>query len=56
MVSIEEYREIMRDEVSSEELILKRLQYLESFCRNIIRLELSKYKKPLYNFSLGLSF
>ncbi|MEI6553125.1 MAG: hypothetical protein WCO09_01005 [bacterium] len=42
LVSVEEYRQILNDFTSPTELIEKRLQYLESFCRNIIRPELQK--------------
>ena len=40
MLTIKEYREILNDQTSSEEQITKRLQYLDAFCRNVIRLEL----------------
>lgn len=42
LVSVEEYRKLLNDFTSSSEIIEKRLQYLESFCRNIIRPELQK--------------
>lgn len=45
MVSIEEYRKLMRDQKSSSERIQQHIGFLESFCRNIIRLELKKYRK-----------
>lgn len=43
IVSVEEYRKILGDYSSSDEKITLRIQYLESFCRNIIKLELEKY-------------
>jgi hypothetical protein len=43
-VSIEEYRKILNDYKSPEELIIRRLQYLKAFCRNIIKIELNKIK------------
>ena len=43
MVSIEEYRKILNDKTSSDELVKRRIEYLEAFCRNIIQLELQKY-------------
>ena len=43
MVSVEEYREILMDRISSDEQIKKRLEYLEAFCRNIIQAELERY-------------
>jgi hypothetical protein len=45
MISTEEYREILNDRVSSAEQIKKRLEYLEAFCRNVIKIELKKYVK-----------
>ncbi len=44
-ISIEKYRRIMSDETSTDEQILKRLEYLESLCRNIIRHELEEFEK-----------
>ncbi|OGN29068.1 MAG: hypothetical protein A3A33_00220 [Candidatus Yanofskybacteria bacterium RIFCSPLOWO2_01_FULL_49_25] len=46
---IEEYRRILNDQVSSGEFIEKRLQYLEAFCRNVIKLELGKYAQKEKN-------
>lgn len=43
MLSVQEYREILKDSVSSDEQIKKRLEYLEAFCRNIIKDDLEKY-------------
>lgn len=48
MVTIEEYRGILKDFVSPDELVRSRLQFLESFCRNVIRNEIEKYKSNLY--------
>ena len=45
MISVEEYRKLMDDQTSSDELVVKRIQFLDVFCRNIIRAELEKYKK-----------
>lgn len=42
-ISKEEYRKLLNDYKSSDEQIEKRLQYLGSFCRNIIRAELQQY-------------
>jgi len=49
MLTIEEYRKILNDNVSSAEQIKKRLEYLEAFCRNIIKIELKDYVKTIYN-------
>lgn len=45
VISIDEYRKILGDSISSDEKIVQRLQYLEGFCRNIIRKELKKCQK-----------
>ena len=43
IISVAEYRKLLGDYRSTEEKIVQRLQYLEAFCRNIIRIELEKY-------------
>lgn len=45
IIPISKYRKLLGDAISSEELVLKRLQYLEEFCRNLIRQELRSYAK-----------
>lgn len=45
LVSVAEYRRLMKDDVSTDERIVERLRYLESFCRTIIRAELDAYSK-----------
>ena len=48
-VSVGEYRQLLGDYESTDERILERLQYIESFCRAIIRAELQNYaKQPKY--------
>ena len=42
LVSIAEYRQLLGDHASTDERITERLQYLEAFCRNIIKPELQK--------------
>ncbi len=42
-VTIKDYREMMNDEVSTDEQIEKRIQYLDTFCRNIIKAELKNF-------------
>ena len=42
IVSLAEYRQLVGDHTSTDERITERLQYLEAFCRNIIRPELQK--------------
>lgn len=44
-ISIGQYRKIMSDETSSDEQILKRLNYLEALCRNVIKQELDNFEK-----------
>ena len=43
IVSIAEYRNILGDTTSTDKQITKRLQYLEAFCKNIIKPELQTY-------------
>jgi hypothetical protein len=45
VLSVDEYRQILNDKTSSSEQIKQRIQFLEAFCRNIIRLELEKHAK-----------
>ena len=42
-VQVDEYRELFGDWCSTDEQIIKRLQYMEAFCRNIIKPELKSY-------------
>jgi hypothetical protein len=43
-LTVEQYRNLMKDTESTDERIQERLNYLDAFCRNIIRSELEKYK------------
>ncbi len=43
VVSIAEYRKMLKDNKSTDEQILDRLRYLEALCRNVIRDELENY-------------
>lgn len=43
-VSIEKYRKILNDYETPDERVQERLNYLSGFLRNIIRIELDKYK------------
>mgnify|MGYP001563073334 CR=1 FL=1 len=47
MLSIKRYREIMKDNISSDAEILERLKYLKALCENVIDIELEKYSKTL---------
>ncbi len=44
-MTIKEYRVLMKDNISSDEIIVRRLNYLKGFLRNIIKSELDKYVK-----------
>jgi hypothetical protein len=43
VIPIADYRRILKDTASSDTEIVDRLQYLESFCRSVIRIELEKH-------------
>lgn len=43
VVSVAEYRQLLGDRTSTDERIVERLQFLEAFCRNIIKPELQTY-------------
>jgi hypothetical protein len=45
LVSVVEYRKLLKDTKSTDEEIIARLQYLESLCRHIIQKELQDYAK-----------
>lgn len=45
VISVLDYRRILADNVSTDGQIIKRLQYIEALCRNIIRNEVKKYVK-----------
>lgn len=47
MINIEEYRLILNDHTSTDVQIKKKLDYLEAFCRNIIRNEIENYVKEI---------
>ena len=43
IISVDEYRRLLGDYKSTDEQIVERLQFLEAFCRNIIKPEIKKY-------------
>ena len=43
VVAISEYRRMLNDHTSTDDAITKRLEYIESLCRDIIRRELKAY-------------
>lgn len=42
-VTVEEYREMLNDEKSSDDQIRKNLEYLKALCVNVIRIEIKSY-------------
>ncbi len=50
LLTIDEYREIMNDYQTPDDVIQRRLLYIQSLCKNVISTELEKYltqiKKP----------
>ncbi len=46
-VTIEEYRKILGDYKSPDNKVIKRIQYLEALCKNIIQSELQNYGKHI---------
>lgn len=43
LVSVEEYRRMLNDNRSTDEEVLRRLQYLQSLCRSVIQNELENH-------------
>ncbi len=43
VITTDEYRRLLNDHTSTDEQIAKRIEYIEAFCRNVIRLELERY-------------
>lgn len=43
VVSVQEYRKKLNDYESTDEQIIKRLEYVEALCRNVIRQEIENY-------------
>jgi len=46
---IADYRRIMKDDTSSEEIIVKRIRYIEALCKRVIDGELDKFTSPTNN-------
>lgn len=44
-MTVQEYRKIMNDDISTDERVQERINYLEALCRNIIKNELGNYRK-----------
>jgi hypothetical protein len=47
VLSIEEYRELTKDNMSSDERILSGMRYLQSLCGNVIRIDRFKNIRSL---------
>ena len=45
VLTVVEYRKLLNDHESTAEQIIQRLEYIESFCRSVIRAELKNYAK-----------
>ena len=43
LVTVSEYRTLLNDYTSADDQIIERLEYLESFCRNVAKFEIEKY-------------
>lgn len=43
VMSVEEYRKLLKDFKTPEKLIKERIQYLEKLCRHVIREDLDNY-------------
>jgi hypothetical protein len=49
MISLAEYRDLFREDKTPDELVKKRIHYIETFCRNIIKAELEEYVQSTKN-------
>lgn len=49
VVSIAEYRNLLNDFTSTDAQVVRRLQYLEALCENIIRSEIQNYEQSQKN-------
>jgi len=45
MITVEEYRSILNDNKSSDEVIKKRIDYITALCRNLAKDEIKNYVK-----------
>ncbi len=45
LLTIERYRKLTGDVLSSEDKVIQRLQFLDSLCRNFIKDEIQKYEQ-----------
>lgn len=50
VISVDEYRSLVNDFVSSEDKIITRINYLTAFCRNMARTELDSYVNKIKNY------
>jgi len=49
ILTVEEYRKLMDDYISTDEIIRKRVKYMETLCRFTVRDNLQKYVKSKKN-------
>lgn len=49
MISVQEYRNILNDHVTTDEMIRDRISYLEALCRNVIQSEIKNHVKGTKN-------
>lgn len=47
MITVEECRRILNDYQSPDELIEERIEFITSYCKNIIKSEMEKYVSKL---------
>jgi hypothetical protein len=46
VISVQEYRELLNDYLTSDERVIERIAFLQSFVGNIIRHEIEKLEHP----------
>lgn len=49
VVSVAEYRKLLNDNISTDEQIRVRIEYLEALCRNVARAEIATYVNEIKN-------
>ncbi|MDR6624842.1 hypothetical protein [Caulobacter segnis] len=49
LVSVAEYRDMMSDFVSSDAIIIQRLDYIERLCRSIVRARFERLYPPIHD-------
>jgi len=49
LVSVAEYRDMMSDFVSSDAIIIQRLDYIERLCRSVVRTRFERLYTPIHD-------